>query len=310
MKRTTFRTVLALSGWALLASPAAGQRLVDDWLVRTGAGPGALQEGATSIFWNPAGAAEQRGRGSLVVLELLAPEATGVDVLALSGAWRLDERTTFAAGFQHLAVGRIDYTTTSPDGAARVEVAQDLFGAAAARRLGPGLVVGAAAQYLRSSEWLVCNAAAVDDPSSDSYGLSCDDGQLAIGAGARLLAPLPVPVTLAGFAYSVRGSVTWGLAAEVAPDLPMGGWHGKVNLGASGGQAVRGTIYRGGLAMSWRDAIELGGSLVAEPDAAERQWEPVVSALVRLHRYELGVVREWLPNSFGAVHTFRFGIAF
>ena len=260
--------------------------------MRTGAGPGALQEGATAAFWNPAGAAVQRGRGSLVVLELLAPEATGVDVLAFSGGWRLDERTTVAAGFQHIGVNGIDYTETSPEGGIRLDIAQDLFAAVAAHRLTGRLVIGAGAQYLRSSEALG------------------EAGQLGIGAGARLLAPLPVPVAMAGFAYSVRDRVAWGIGVEAAPALPLGDWRARANLGASGGQAVRGTSYRGGVSMSWREVIELGGSMVAEPDAAERQWEPVLSGVVRLSRYELGVVREWLPNSFGAVHTFRFGIAF
>lgn len=310
MNRTAHFTVLGLFAGAVLASPAAGQRLVDDWLVRTGAGPGALQQGPTATFWNPAGTAEQRGRGSLVILELLAPEATGVDVLALSGGWRLSERTTLAAGIQHLGVGGIDYTTTSPDSALRLDVSQDLFAVAAASQVMKGLVVGAGAQYLRSSEWLVCNAAAADDPTSSSYGSDCTGGQLAIGVGARLRAPLPVPVTLAGFAYTIEGGTTWGVAAEVAPNLPLGSWRASANAGVSGGQAVRGTSYRGGVATSWRDVLEVGASLVTEPDASHRQWEPVLSGVVRLSRYELGVVREWLPNSFGTVNTFRFGIVF
>ena len=292
MKRTAHRIFLAVLGWSALAGPAAGQRLVDDWLVRTGAGPDALQAGATAAFWNPAGAAEQRGRGSLLVLELLAPDATGVDGLAFSGGWRLDDRTTLAAGYQHLGIAGIDYTETSPEGGTRLDVAQDLFAASAARRLTSRLVVGAGAQYLHSSEALG------------------EEDQLGIGAGARLLAPLPVPVTLAGYTYSVRERMTWGVGVEVAPELAAGGWRGAANVGVSGGHGVRGTSYRAGVLLSWHELLELGGSLVGEPDAAERQWDPVVSGVVRLSRYELGVVREWLPNSFGAVHTFRFGIAF
>ena len=292
MSGSARRMLLVGFGLALLARPVAGQRLVDDWLVRTGAGPGALQVGATAAFWNPAGVAEQRGRGSLVLLELLAPEATGVDVLALSGGWRLDDRTTLAAGYQHLGIDGIDYTETSPEEGIPLDVGQDLFAAGAARRLSERLVVGAAAQYLHSTEALA------------------EDGQLAIGAGARVLAPLPVPVTLAGFAYSLRNRVSWALGAELAPELPGASWRGTVQVGVANGQAMRGTSVRVGANVSWRDLVELGGSLVGEPDANERQWEPVVAGVVRLSRYELGVVREWLPNAFGAVHTFRFGIAF
>jgi len=290
MKRSSHRLLLAVLGWSVLAGPVAGQRLVDDWLVRTGAGPGALQAGPTAAFWNPAGAAEQRGRGSLMVLELLAPDATGVDVLAFSGGWRLDDRTAVAVGYQHLGVGGIDYTGSSPEGGIRLDVSQDLFAASAARRLTTRLLVGAGAQYLRSSQALA------------------EEAQLGIGAGARLQVPLPVPITLGSYAYSVRAHVVWGMAAEIAPVLPIGAWRGAVNLGVNGGQAARGTSYRGGLSLSWREMLELGASLVGEPDAEVRQWEPVVSGLVRLSRYELGVVREWLPNSFGAVSTFRFGI--
>lgn len=292
MKQSACRMLLVTLGWSALAGPAAGQRLVDDWLIRTGAGPGALQAGASAAFWNPAGVGEQRGRGSLMVLELLAPEATGVDILAFGGGWRLDERTTVAAGYQHLGVDGIEFTGTTPEGGTSLDVSQDLFAASAARRLTDRLLVGAAAQYLRSSEALK------------------EEGQLAIGAGVRLLAALPLPVTVAGYGYSLRQRVVWGIGAEVAPPLPLGSWRGSLNLGVNGGQAARGTSYRGGLSLSWRDVVELGGSLVGEPDASQRQWEPVLAGMMRLSRYELGVVREWLPNSFGTVHTFRFGITF
>lgn len=292
MIRTTCRAALLVLGWGAASSPAAGQRLVDDWLIRTGAEAGALQGGPTASFWNPAGAAEQRGRGSLTVLELLAPEATGLDVLAVSGGWKLDERTTVAAGYQHLGIEGIELTETSPEGGTSADVSQDLFAAAAARRLTGRLVVGAGAHYLHSS--------------SDLH----ERDQLAIGAGARLLAPLPVPVIVAGYGYSLKERLVWGVAAEVAPPLPHDAWRGTVHLGLNGGHSSRGTSYRAGLSVGWRGLVEVGGSMVGEPDASERRWEPVVSGLVRLSRYEVGVVREWLPNSFGAVHTFRFGITF
>jgi hypothetical protein len=292
MKATTRQASLVVLGWSALTSPVAGQRLMDDWLIRTGAAPGALQAGASAAFWNPAGADVLRSRGALMVLELLAPEATGVDVLAFSGGWRLDERTTLVAGDQHLGVEGMEFTGTTPEGGIPVDISQDLFAVAASRRLTARLAVGAGAQYLRSSEALK------------------EDDQLAIGAGARLLAPLPIPVTVGGYGYSLQDRLVWGIGVEVAPRLPVSAWRGAVNAGVGGGHAVRGTSYRAGVSLSWREMVELGGSMVGEPDGAERQWEPVLSGSVRLSRYELGVVREWLPNSFGTVHTFRFGIAF
>jgi len=293
MKRPPHYVLLGLA-LAVLCQPrpAGAQRLVDDWLVRTSAGPGTLQTGASATFWNPAGIAQQPGRGSLLLVEVLAPAGTGVDVLALGGSYRLDERTTVAAGYQHFGVGGIELTEDSPDGGTRIDVSQDLFALSAARELAPGLQVGAGAQYLRSSEALN------------------EDGQLGIGAGARLRVPLPVPVTVGSYAYSVSERVLWGAAAEVAPGLPFEDWRAAATVGVEGGHAVRGTTYRGGLVTGWRDLVEVGASLVVEPDAADRQWEPVVAGTVRLSRYELGVVREWLPNSFGTVHTFRFGITF
>jgi hypothetical protein len=292
MIRTTCKAALLVLGWAAASGPAAGQRLVDDWLIRTGAEAGALQAGATASFWNPAGVAEQRGRGSLTVLELLAPEATGLDVLAVSGGWKLDERTTVAAGYQHLGIEGIELTGTSPEGGTGADISQDLFGAAAARRLTRRLVVGGGAHYLHSSSDLN------------------ERDQLAIGAGARLLAPLPFPVVVAGYGYSLKERLVWGVAAEVAPPLLRGAWRGTAHLGLNGGHSSRGTSVRAGVSVGWRELVEVGGSLVGEPDASERRWEPVASGLVRLSRYEVGVVREWLPNSFGAVHTFRFGITF
>jgi hypothetical protein len=234
----------------------------------------------------------QAGRGSVLLVELLAPEATGVDVLALSAGWRLEQRTTLAAGFQHLGVDGIERTEDSPESGTRIDVSQDLFAVGAARQLTPRLLAGAGAQYLRSSEALN------------------EDGQLSIGAGVRLQLPLPLAAALAGYAASVEDRVLWGAAAEVTPPVSLGSWQTMVNLGVSGGQAVRGTTWRAGLATTWRGMLELGGAVVVEPDAQQRQWEPVVAAAVRLSRYELGVVREWLPNSFGAVHTFRFGVTF
>jgi len=290
MKTNPHRWLPALLGWSLMASPLAGQRLVDDWLVRTGAGPGALQTGSTAAFWNPAGAGALQGRGSLMVLELLAPAATGVNVLAFSGSWRLDQKTVVAVGYQHLGIDGIDYTGSSPDDGFRLDVSQDLFAAAAARRITPRLLVGAGAQYLHSSEALA------------------EDAQLGVGAGVRLEVPLPVPVRVGSYAFSVRERTVWGVGVELAPTQSIASWHGAFHVGVNGGQAVRGTAYRTGLTLSWRDVLELGGSLVGEPDAEARQWEPVVSGVVRLSRYELGVVREWLPNSFGGVSTFRFGI--
>lgn len=291
MRRGAVAAITALTAVLAGTSSVAGQRLLDDWLVRTGAGPAALQTGPAAAFWNPAGLAAQRTRASVVLLEMLAPEATGVDGLALAGGWRLDERTTVSGGYQHFSVGEMDRTETSPEGT-RLDIAQDLFVAAAARQLNERLHVGASAHFLHSS-------AALATPD-----------QVSLGLGARYELPLPVPALATAYAQAHDERVIWGAGVELAPKLPLAEWQTALLLGASGGRAVVGTTYRGGVRAGWRELLEVAGGLVAEPDAAGREWEPELSALVRLNRYELGVVREWLPNSFGTVHTFRFGVTF
>lgn len=306
MKRAVITALVALFGAVAGVHPAAAQRLVDDWLVRTGAGPTALQIGPAAAFWNPAGIMQPAQRGSAVVLELLAPEATGVDVLAVSGAWGLDDRTTVAAGYQHFAIEGIRLTELSPEDSLALDISQDLFTASAARQVGGRLRVGGTAQYLRSSPHLDDRCQGGTNPD-----VACRArDQLSVGVGLRFDAPLPVPVVAAGYAHSLEDRIVWAAGIDVSPELPLGAWRSALRFGASGGRASSGLTYRGSVAGQWRDAVTLEAGLVGEPDALSRQWEPELAATVRLHRYELGVVREWLPNSFGTVHTFRFGVSF
>lgn len=306
MRRAAHAALAVLCGMLSTSVPASAQRLLDDWLVRTGVGPMALQAGPTAVFWNPALVAQQATRGSAVLLQLLAPEGTGVDVVAVSGGWRLDERTTVAAGFEHFGIEGVEFTETSPEAFWELDLGQDLFAAAVSRRMSERLWVGANAHYLRSSAHL--DAGCAGGAFSD---VKCEPrDRLSVGLGARWALPLPIPAVAAGYAHNEEQRTLWGAGVEVAPKLPLQDWAGALRLGAGGGRAASGITARGAVAATWRNAVEVAAGVVAEPDARQRQWEPELSATFRVYRYELGVVREWLPNSFGTVHTFRFGVTF
>jgi hypothetical protein len=50
--------------------------------------------------------------------------------------------------------------------------------------------------------------------------------------------------------------------------------------------------------------------VLAEPGTDRTTVQPVVSADLRLGRYALGVLREALPNSFGAMYSYRLNVRF
>jgi 23S rRNA (adenine2503-C2)-methyltransferase len=95
-----------VTAFCLLSEPAAGQRLLD-LPVRTWAGADAVATGAVAAFWNPAGAGILTRRGEVLVVDVLAPEPTGMGGFALAAAWQVDSATTVALGYHHVGVDGI-----------------------------------------------------------------------------------------------------------------------------------------------------------------------------------------------------------
>ena len=60
----------------------------------------------------------------------------------------------------------------------------------------------------------------------------------------------------------------------------------------------------------WRGIAELQAGAAAEPSAGDAEWVPVFAGLVHLGRYRLGIVREHLPNGFGAAMHYRLSVVF
>lgn len=274
------------------AEAASAQRLLDEWKVRPGAGAEALLRGATAVFWNPA-QVEVRGRGEAAVLDLRAPDITGIDGMAAAVAFALDERTVIAVGYEHMNVGGIEQTTTSPDGGAPIDLAENRIAAAASHRMGDRFRVGAMVQYTRLPE------------------ISETAGVVAMGAGVRYRLPAgPVPVELAGMAATEGDATHWLAGVEFASGERWQDWRLRGSYGAAGSDLAPGTTHRAAAAVDWRGYAEVSLGVASEPDGRSRSLEPLLGAEVRLHRYRLGMVREQLPNEFGGAWSFRFSIGF
>ncbi len=264
--------------------------MIDAWLVRTAATPDALVGGATAVFRNAA-MLSPAGRAEAVVMDLRGPAISGVNGVALAGAYRLDGRTTVAAGFQHIGIDGIEGTETSPDDGTAIVIGQDLFTIGASHALSR-LRVGASAQYVRSSA--VLN----------------EESAVRLGLGAHYALPVGIPIVLAATAQSQDASTVWSAGARVEQALPFPEWRAAASYGAGGASEQTGLTHRLTGGGTWRDLITVEAGAVSEPGSDGRTVTAIGSVGVRVNRYELGVVRESLANGFGAVHTFRIGILF
>jgi hypothetical protein len=276
------------------ARPACAQRLLD-LQVRTSALPDALAPGAAAVFWNPAAVAGLSGRGEALVVDVRGSRANGLGGTALAGAYRLDERTTFAAGYQHVGLDPIARTSTSPLADAEdpdIDIGEHVFGAALARRLSPDIVIGGIVRYARTSD--VAGA----------------DGVAEFGAGVELRPRLPLAPTFAALARAEDDGTTWNGAVALATPLPAADWRVGASVGVGGSPQVHGLSHRLAALVAWQDRLTITGGLAGEPGADGRTWQPLASATLRLSRFALGVLREQLPNDFGAMHALRFSIAF
>jgi hypothetical protein len=284
------------------AGPASGQRLLEEWQVRTTAGAEALATGASAVFWNPAQVMVRGGRAEVIVLDLRAPSMTGVEGIAGAAAYTLDERTVLAVGYEHMRVDGIERTTDSPDGGSPIDFGENRFAVAASHRLGSALRVGAMVRYTRLPE--------VSYTSASGAPLGGAESVLGLGAGVRYRPLATLPLDLAAMAATEGSETYWMAGAEFAPRRTWSHWQLRGEYGVAGGELAPGTTHRAALTAAWREQVELTLGGVMEPDGGGRSLEPALGTTLRLSRYRLGVVREQLPNEFGGAWSFALGLAF
>ncbi len=275
------------------ASPVAAQRVLD-LPMRTTAGADALARGPIAVFWNPGALGIPARRGEGLLLDVRGPSATGLDGVGLAGVMRLDASTSLGFGFQHVGVADIEQTTTSPlpeDGAVPLDIAENAFSIAIDRSLSKGLSVGAGAHYTRT-------AAVLDGDNVTSFG-----------AGFLYQATTSFHPALAAGLLFEQAANGWFAAAgaerAVAPDWSVG-----AEYGASGSERFQGVAHRIAAVGAWREWLRFTAGVAGEPGVGERTWKLATGATVQLSRYQLGVLREDMPNGIGAVHSFRLSVVF
>lgn len=280
---------------AAATTPLAAQGILDV-PVRTTAGADAVRAGAAAVFWNPGAIALTGPRAEVLLLDIRGPTTTGLDGLALAGAIRVDSTTTLAVGFRHSGIDEIGQTTDSPlgDGASTaIDVSEDLFVVAAARGIGGTVRIGVIAGYARS--------AAV---------LETDD-VLEIGAGMSARLGTALGGTIAGAARGSGDGVRWIAGVSLAPPVARwNSWSVVGDYGAAGAPEYHGVAHRFTAGARWGERAGASAGIAGEPGADGTTWDAVAGADLRLDRYVIGIVREQMPNGFGAVHTFRLSVAF
>ncbi len=278
----------------LRADAGDAQRLLD-LPVRAWAGADATAPGAAAAFWNPAAAGDIAGRGEIMVLDVLAPDATGLGGFAIAGAWRLDPATTLALGYAHVGVDGILRTTDSPlvEDSTPLEIGEDGLSLAASRSVSRSIAAGVMVRYTRAAE------------------IAADRAVVEFGAGVLLTPALPWSPRLGGGLRAETEGAAWTAGVEV---LPIGDAESEWRLGASwnaeGSPMSIGVSHRTAALAAWRNAIELAAGVANEPGADGRTWQPVASATVRFSRYSLAALREEMANGFGAIHAVRFVVSF
>jgi hypothetical protein len=292
---STSRTCIALFATLIPTASLQAQRLLD-LPVRTATTADAVVTGAPAAFWNPAGIARLGGRAEASVVDVRGPESIGIGAFALAAAIRLDARTSIGFGFQHTGTEDIQRTGTNPlpePGLGDFNVGEDLFALVAARRLVDAVAVGVTARYVRTSE-------IVRDRSIIEYG-----------AGLDVRPALPLLPVLAGGARAEDDGTAWFAGLELTPwTAPMRRWSVRTSWGLSEGPRQHGMSHRIAAAGGWTDRVSVSAGVQGEPGADGMTWQPAGGLVIRISRYQLGILREELPNGFGAFHSFHFGVSF
>jgi hypothetical protein len=288
MKYIFERTAAAFVFIFALASSASAQRILD-WPVRTNAGPEAVVRGPEAAFWNSAAITTSGGRGDVMLTDQRSPAALGVGGFAAAAAWRLDVRTTVAAGYQHVSIDDIGETSTSPlpdTGEPTFSITEDRVALGVSHALGAAVTAGAGVQYNRSNE----------------TGLN--ESATSLGGGFLVSPSLPLRPVIGISAASQTGGVRYAGGVELA-----GGTREieiRAGYGVRGGGNLISVEHRIGITLDWRRLVAVTGGVATASAGSERSYDPVIGASLRVNRYELVVLREALANDFGAAYSFRF----
>ena len=276
------------------ASPATAQRVFHEWPVRTGAGPDVLLRGVEAVYWNPAAIFTHSYRGEALISDQRTPDLIGIGGFAAAFAWRLDELTTIAAGYQRVSIDDIGETTESPlpdpGIPATFSIGEDQLSAGAAHRISNAVMVGAGFRYDRSDE------AGIDQSTTSLTG---GFHVAPTFAGLARFAP-----AAAASAIVHRDGLHWAGGVDFAIPL-VRDLETRVGYGLRDGEKLAGPEHRIGLTARWREMVSVTAGAMNGTGGGERMWEPTFGASLRISRYELGVLRETLANDFGAAYSFR-----
>jgi hypothetical protein len=285
---------LAISCGLISTAPLLAQRVFDEWPVRTSAGPDAVARGVEAVFWNPAAIYTRTYRGEAFIADQRTPDQIGVGGFAIAGAWRLDGRTTVAAGYQHVGIDDIGETSESPlpdpGIPATFSIGEDQVHVGAAHALSAGLMIGGGVRLDRS-----------DETGADSTSTSLTGGVLVRPTLPAIAALSP---TVGGAIVVQQDGIRWSGGVDFA--LPtVSAVTSRLGYGVRGGDGFPDVEHRVGLAATWREMITASIGAMNGNAGGDRKWEATLGASLRVSRYELGVLREALANDFGAAYSFR-----
>lgn len=288
---------LSIGSAALLlaqtALPAAGQTILD-WPLLLEARPVPLITGAGAVLGNPGALAFLDLRAQGIVSDLETPEDMGLRAVTLAAAVRVHGDWTVGAAYRHVGLGDMLRTDGPPIGGAALpmEIAEDVFALAVGSRFG-ALAAGIGAR--------------LDTPAEDLGGDDAWTGTL----GATFTPTVPVVgLRLAGTLEIDADEARAAVAAELTAPRLMAK---RLDLALAYGVQETGPLGLGHavvLSGVWREMLELQAGAAAQPGTRHSDWVPIFAALLHLGRYELGIVREHLPNDFGAALHYRLSVAF
>lgn len=276
------------------AAPPAAAQTVLDWPLLLEARPVPLVTGAGGVLGSPAGLAFLAPRAEGLVSDLETPEVMGLRAVTLAAALRVYDGWTVGAAYRHIGLGDMLRTDGPPMGGVVVpfEVGEDVFALAVGRRFGP-LAAGASAR--------------LDAPAADLGGDDAWSGTV----GATYAPTLPVvALRMGGMLELGRDDARLAAAAELAvPPLLAN----RLTLAVAYGTRDTGTLGFSHTVVAtgiWQGTFELQMGVDAQPGAHGTTLAPAMAALVHVGRYDLGIVREALPNDFGAALHYRLGVSF
>lgn len=280
-------TTLAIAG---VTPTAARSQVLFDWPVRPDSRPEALATGAPALLWNPAGFAPSIHEVPEVwLVHVDGPDASGIQ--GLVGAVVFDLPWLGRAGFayQHLGIPDIERTGTSPEPEpGSLTVTEDLAVLSLAQTVTERAALGASVRLMRGTVGSDRrNRVAVDLGLRTHFG-----GVLrpAIGAALR----------------SVGTRTDAILGADASVPTP---WPDRLDLRA--GYGLQGAVsdfnpeHRLSLRGKWLGRFVVGAATVSHNGGP---WTSLLELRLVIGRYGLAIVREGLPNDFGAARFFQASI--